>query len=135
MPFFEWKEDYGVGIRVVDQQHRRLVSLVDELYEAMKAGKGSQGARRVLNGLVDYTKTHFRTEEEFMKAHSYPGFLAHKKEHDDLANQAEELLFQVEHGKLTVPMETGKFLKDWLAGHIMGTDKKLGRFLTARGFV
>lgn len=135
MAFFEWKDEYGVGVRVVDQQHKRLVSLVDELYEAMKRGNGSKGAERVLRGLVDYTKTHFRTEEEFMKSHSYPGLLAHKREHDDLARQAEELLSQVEQGKLTVPLETSKFLKQWLAGHILETDKKLGRYLTAKGLV
>ncbi len=133
MAFFEWREDYKVGVKLVDQQHRRLVGLVEELYEAMKAGKGSEGARRVLKGLVDYTRTHFRTEEEFMKNHSYPGLLAHKREHDDLARQAEELLSQVERGKLTVPLETGKFLKEWLATHIMETDKKLGKYLNAKG--
>lgn len=133
MAFFDWKDDYKVGVKVVDQQHRRLVSLVDELYEAMKSGKGSDGAKKVLRGLVDYTKSHFRTEEEFMKSHSYPGMLAHKREHEDLARQAEDLLSQVEQGKLTVPIETGKFLKDWLTVHIMGTDKKLGAFLTSRG--
>jgi len=133
MAFFEWKDEYRVGVKVVDQQHRRLVNLVEELYEAMKMGKGSDGAKRVLKGLVDYTKSHFRTEEEFMKASSYPGFLAHKKEHEDLAVQAEELLYQVEKGKLSVPIETGRFLKDWLSNHIMETDRKLGLFLTKKG--
>ncbi len=135
MAFFDWKDEYRVGVKQVDQQHRKLVNLVDELYEAMKMGKGSEGARRVLRGLVDYTKTHFRTEEEFMKTHSYPGLLAHKREHEDLAKQAEELLYQVETGKLSVPIETGKFLKEWLSTHILGTDKKLGIYLMGKGIV
>ncbi|MGQ9655754.1 MAG: bacteriohemerythrin [Thermodesulfobacteriota bacterium] len=133
MAFFEWKDDYAVGVRVMDQQHKRLVGLVDELHQAMRAGKGSEGARKVLKGLVDYTMTHFRTEEEFMEKHSYPGFLAHKREHDDLTVQAKDLLAQSERGKLTVPIEAGKFLKDWLATHILGTDKKLGKYLVAKG--
>lgn len=133
MAFFEWKDDYKVGVRVMDQQHKRLVGLLNELHEAMGAGKGSEGARRVLKGLVDYTRTHFRTEEEFMEKHSYPGFLAHKKAHEDLTEQAEDLLAQSEKGKLTVPIEAGKFLKDWLATHILGTDKKLGKYLVAKG--
>lgn len=133
MAFFQWKDDYQVGVMVMDQQHKRLVRLVDELHEAMKAGKGSAGARRVLEGLVDYTKTHFRTEEEFMQKHSYPGTLAHKREHEDLTNQAEDLLAQSEKGKLTVPIEVARFLKEWLTTHILGTDKKLGKYLVEKG--
>lgn len=133
MTFFEWRDDYNVGVRVVDEQHRRLVNLVDELYEAMKAGKGSEGAMRVLKGLVEYTKTHFRTEEEFMKNYSYTGLLVHKREHDYLTRQTEELLSQAEKGKLTVPLETAKFLKEWLTTHILETDKKLGKYLVAKG--
>ncbi len=133
MGFFEWRDEYRVGVKLVDQQHRKLVSLVDELHEAMKSGKGSEGARRVLRGLVDYTKTHFQTEEDYMKTHSYPNFQSHKKAHEDLAKQAEELLLQVENGKLTVPIETSKFLKDWLDTHILVTDKKMGNFLVGKG--
>jgi Hemerythrin len=52
---------YSVGVKVMDQQHKRLVALVNELFEAMQRGSGNQGAAKVLRGLLDYTRTHFRT--------------------------------------------------------------------------
>lgn len=133
MAFFQWKDTYSVGIKVMDNQHKRLVSLVEELFQAMQAGRGSDGAGKVLRGLVEYTKTHFRTEEDLMEAHKYPGLLAHRKEHLDLTAQALRLLESSDKGRLTVPLETGKFLKEWLETHILGSDKKLGGYLVRCG--
>jgi hemerythrin len=133
MGFFEWKDDYSVGVKVMDQQHKRLVALVNELFEAMQRGSGNQGAAKVLRGLLDYTRTHFRTEEDLMKAHSYPGFVAHKKQHDDLTEQTMDLSKAAQEGRLTVAIDTSKFLKEWLATHIMGSDKLLGTYLQRKG--
>ncbi len=117
----------------MDQQHKRLVALVNELFEAMQRGSGNQGAAKVLRGLLDYTRTHFRTEEDLMKAHSYPGFVAHKKQHDDLTEQTMDLSKAAQEGRLTVAIDTSKFLKEWLATHIMGSDKLLGTYLQRKG--
>jgi hemerythrin len=135
MGFFDWRQDYSVGVRVIDQQHKRLVFLINELFQAMQTGKGSQSTGEVLKGLVDYTRSHFRTEEDLMKTHGYPGFLAHKKEHDDLTGQAVELLRESQEGRLTVALDTSRFLKEWLATHILGTDKRLGGYLTRKGVI
>ena len=58
MSFFEWKDDYSVGIDKIDKQHRKLVGYLNELYESMKAGKGKGTLGAVLKGLVEYTKNH-----------------------------------------------------------------------------
>ena len=66
MAFFDWKENYSVGIAKLDDQHKKLVSFLNDLYSAMKAGKGTDVLDEVLKGMVAYTKTHFVTEENLM---------------------------------------------------------------------
>lgn len=133
MAFMEWKDDYSVGVNVIDQQHRKLVWLVNELYEAMRAGRASEAVGDVLKGLIQYTVVHFDTEEKYMQAHSYPYSLGHKREHEDFKIRAQDFNRQFQNGKLTVPLETSRFLKEWLDMHILGTDKRLGAFLGRKG--
>lgn len=133
MALMDWKEDYSVKVSTIDQQHRKLIGLINQLHDAMGAGRASKAVGDVLTGLIQYTLTHFDTEERYMQAHSYPGFLAHKRDHEDLKSQAQELYSQFQNGKLTVPLETSRFLKEWLNNHILGKDKKLGAFLAQKG--
>jgi hemerythrin len=133
MAFFEWKNDYSVGIAKIDDQHKALVGFLNELYEAMKAGKGKKTLDAVMINLVEYTKTHFASEESFMKLYDYPGFEVHKQKHDKMAGHVLELKQQFDSGKLTNPMLITTFLKEWLSKHIMGTDKAYGPFLNAKG--
>jgi hemerythrin len=133
MAFFEWKNDYSVGIARIDDQHKALVGFLNELYEAMKAGKGKETLDAVMINLVEYTKTHFASEESFMKLYNYPDFEVHKQKHDKMAGHVLELKQQFDSGKLTNPMLITTFLKEWLSKHIMGTDKAYGPFLNAKG--
>jgi hemerythrin len=134
MAFFEWKNDYSVGIAKIDDQHKALVGFLNELYDAMKAGKGKDALDTVMKNLVEYTKTHFTTEESLMKLYKYPDYEAHKQKHDKMAGRVLELKQQFDSGQLSNPLQITTFLKEWLSKHIMGTDKAYGLFLNAKGF-
>lgn len=133
MAHFEWKDQYSVGIPVIDEQHKKLVAMVNELYEAMSTGKGKDVLGKVLNDLIQYTKVHFQLEERLMQQHGYPEFAAHKAEHDTLTHQALDLSAKYVKGQAALTIQTGNFLRDWLAKHIQGTDKKYAPFLQAKG--
>ena len=133
MATFSWNETFSVGIGSIDEQHKRLVSLVSGLFDAMSQGKGAQVLANVLTTLVEYTKTHFRYEESLMQTHGYPGLAAHKAEHDQLAAKANDLLERFKTGSTTISVQTGNFLKEWLVGHMLGADKKYSSFLQAKG--
>ena len=87
MALMTWKEEYSVNIKVIDSQHKKLVDLLNQIYDATKVGKGKEVLAKILSELVSYTKVHFTTEEEFFKKFSYPGYLQHKNEHDKLTKQ------------------------------------------------
>lgn len=133
MAFFDWKDDYSVGITKIDEQHKKLVGFLNELYDAMKAGKGKDTLDKVLVGLVEYTKTHFATEESLMRLHKYPDYDAHKEKHDKLTAYVLDLKTKFDAGQISNPIQITNFLKDWLGKHILGTDKMYGPFFNGKG--
>lgn len=133
MSFFTWEDRYSVNIAAMDEQHKRLVKMLNDLFEAMLSGKGREVVGKVLTDLVNYTKVHFSAEEELMRKNGYPDLLSHKKEHDALAKKAVELDQKFRTTKMSLTVETGNFLKDWLTNHILYTDKKYGQYLNAKG--
>lgn len=134
MALMEWSDRLSVGITQFDNEHKRLVGMVNDLFDAVQAGKGKDALGRILDGLITYTKTHFANEERYMTQHGYPDLPAHKAEHDALAKQVLDVQAKYRAGASAVlSMEVMTFLKGWLVKHIQGTDKKYGPFLNAKG--
>ncbi|MEW5747024.1 MAG: bacteriohemerythrin [Nitrospirota bacterium] len=133
MALMDWSDKLSVNIREIDEQHRKLISMINELHDAMKAGKGKEVVGPILTGLVQYVATHFATEERLMKTHAYPEYLKHKVEHDNLTRQALDLQKQFQEGKPVLTVELMTFLKNWLSSHILGTDKSYSPYLNSKG--
>lgn len=130
MSFYQWSDTLNVGHSAIDGDHRRLVSLINQLHDAMKAGKGSDHCTHVLDELIDYTDTHFKREEALMRQTGFEGLGRHKATHDRLIEQVQQLRADMRAGKLSLTVDLMNFLKDWLNNHIMGDDKELAAFLT-----
>ena len=124
MELIQWSDKYSVNNFLIDSQHKRLVSMINLMHESMKEGKGKETLQKILNDLVGYTKEHFLTEEAMMKKANYPGYAAHKTEHDKLTEKAVDLQKSYADGKAPLTMDVLNFLKNWLTNHIEGTDKK-----------
>jgi len=135
MALMTWSDNLSVNIKEIDEQHKKLVGMVNDLHDAMKQGKGNDVTGMVLSGLIQYVATHFAAEEKLMKAHAYPEYLKHKTEHDALTKQAVDLQDQFHGGKPVLTVELMSFLKNWLTNHILGTDKKYSPYLNGKGVV
>ena len=134
MPLMTWNDKLSVGIATIDNEHKRLVGMVNDLYDAVMAGKGKDSLGKILDGLIDYTKVHFAHEEQFFAKTGYADAVAHKKEHDALAKQVLDVQAKYKSGAVsTLSLEVLNFLKNWLANHIQVSDKKYGPHLTANG--
>ncbi len=133
MALVAWNETYSVKVRQFDDQHRKLIDLVNKLHDAMKNGKGSQILSDVLASLAAYAQAHFSDEERLMRIHGYPGFLPHKKAHDQLVAQVRYFQRQAETDGNTITLGVMIFLKDWLVQHIQGEDVKYGPFMNGKG--
>jgi hemerythrin-like metal-binding protein len=133
MALLEWTETYSVGVSSINEQHKRLIALINQLHEAMSAGAGKEMMGNVLRELVDYTVYHFGTEEKLFTEHAYPQFAAHLAEHEKFKQTIEILQREYAANRLGISIDTMKFLKEWLNDHILKVDKLAGAYLQTRG--
>lgn len=134
MPLMSWNDKMSVGVGVIDEDHKKLVSMVNNLYDGIQGGKGKDSVGPVLDGLIEYTKMHFAREEKFFAQTGYPDSPAHKKEHEALTKQVADVQTKYKAGATsTLSLEVMNFLKNWLINHIQGSDKKYGPHLNSKG--
>lgn len=133
MILMEWEDRLMVNIKAFDDQHKKLIALINKLYDAMTAGRGKKALEDILSELVTYTITHFANEQALFQKHGYPDLVQHKKEHDELTKKAIELRDGLNSDKEVIGVEVMSFLKDWLRKHILGTDKKYTVYLNGKG--
>jgi len=133
MPLFIWKPSYELNVPEIDLQHRHLVRLINELYEAMNLARGQDVVDHILDELQEYIQAHFETEERFMRKYNYPEIEEHLTEHSRLGTQVLELNELRQQGENISTPELMSFLCNWLRNHLAGTDKKFGQFLANSG--
>jgi hemerythrin len=107
--------------------------MINELYDAMRQGRGKVIIGKTINGLVDYADLHFKTEEKYFDLFGYSDTLAHKREHADFVKKVTEFRSGLESGKLSLSLEVMNFLSDWLKNHIKVVDKKYASFFNEKG--
>ena len=129
----EWNAKYSVGIESIDQQHKKLIDLINNFQTAVDYSTGEEFERECLAAVVDYTRTHFVYEEGLMNEYGYPGFEAHKAQHQNMINNVEDLLADYEEHPERTMKNALDFLKQWLIRHINGTDKQYSEFLLSKG--
>lgn len=129
----EWSETLSLEIPTIDREHKKLVALINDLFDGFQAGRGREVLGRVLDELIDYTATHFKHEEEFFRQTGYPQAAEHKGEHEKLVKTVLEVQAKYKTGEAVLTQDVMQFLKGWLVNHIMGSDKKYSAHLRAHG--
>jgi hemerythrin len=131
MALFQWNSEYSVGISRFDSQHKRLIELLNQLHEGMRAGYGRKVLLNLLHALQDYTQHHCAEEELAMAFYRYPQAAEHRAEHDELRARIAQYLAEFEANKLNkIDVEMVNFVLQWLTQHIMGVDRKYCEFFT-----
>lgn len=126
-----WDDSYLTGNSTVDSQHKHLFHMVNELHDAIVAGKGTAVLTPTLTELAKYTIQHFRSEEELMAAAGYPARAVHQKKHEDLTHQVKDLVAKYQSGQCVLTITLSNFLADWLRHHIKEDDFALVKYLKA----
>lgn len=133
MPLFNWEDKYKVGIPEVDRQHQEFFRIVRALDEAVRTGREDEMLALTVQSLIDYAQWHFAEEEQAMLANGFPGYEAHKADHDRLREMlAGYQRYLKEKSKLVA--EILPFLvRDWLEGHIPMMDRQAAAYLATDG--
>lgn len=131
---FPWNSNFETGIALIDEQHRRLVDLLNDLAAHLAYGAATPGLAEVFSELSDYTQYHFETEEAIWKKYLAcdEAFAEHQKNHRDFVS--EMMRIKGEQAALEneeVIDEVVSFLTHWLAFHILESDKHMAKIVLA----
>lgn len=121
MTYWTWDQELSVNIDEIDHQHQRIIEYINELDVAYRSDDQKM-VDEVLNGLIDYTLTHFAFEEEMMERAGYPITDLHKSVHHSFITDMKRYKQQHDHGH-DVTRQLMSELQIWLTCHIKKEDK------------
>jgi hemerythrin-like metal-binding protein len=123
--FIEWEPYLATDIRSIDEQHKKLVDLINDVYNGYQSGLDHNKQADTLDALLQYTVKHFEHEENIFDRISYGHTREHKLEHAALVKKAVEVQTAFKSSATNeLSQDTMVFLRNWIINHIMGTDKK-----------
>jgi hemerythrin-like metal-binding protein len=124
----------SVGIDSIDEQHKKLVNMINALNDAMLTNSSHELLGKIFTGLAAYTHKHFAYEENMFAEYGYSDSEEHKRQHNELIAQVVELKENfIKNPQGTINTDLMLFLKRWLTNHIMRTDKEYAEFLISKG--
>ena len=123
---------YATGIKLIDAQHKALVDLTNQLYQAALArDKFLETAfKEAMSRMVEYVRFHFSAENELLERIKYPEWHDHKKQHETLVMQILEAAKSYEEGNKFAPNTFVRTLKDWVFSHIAISDKGYSAYVS-----
>jgi hemerythrin-like metal-binding protein len=134
MPLVKWNEELSVRVPSLDNQHKKMLFLLNELHEGMMSGRDKIALGGVLSQLVSATASHIRHEEELLARAGYRDEPAHRQRHVDLMRQVCGIRRQYESiGPSALTLAVMSFLKNGLISHIRDADLQYRDCLSAQG--
>ena len=129
----KWQSSYSIGIKLIDEQHMKLIDLTNKLFNSCMSGnertKSDSIFLSIIHEIKDYTDYHFSTEERIMQKINYPEYKIHKQEHWTFVRKVLKKVEEFNFGKINTPLSLAYYLRDWVLHHIAVNDKKLGNYL------
>ena len=131
--YISWKPEYSVGIKFIDNEHQKLLGLINRFLTASKDHPSTFYEQEAMEELIDYTQYHFKHEEELMEKHGYPDLEDHKKEHRKMVARVNELSEDYNIRGQEALEDTAGYLKHWLINHIQVVDQQYSDYMHKRG--
>jgi hemerythrin len=134
--FMTWTPEMSVGVGALDDDHKVLIGIINELHDGIVAGHKKEILASVLDHLVEYTKFHFAKEEELLEKCNFQATQNHKMEHASFVSRMTNLQERLKTAPVAMlDLELMSFLRNWLVTHIQGSDRKYGPRLNACGYL
>jgi hemerythrin-like metal-binding protein len=120
-----WDDALSVGIDVIDEHHRYLFDLTNDLFEVVSTKRGTREVARVMKALDQYVQVHFRAEERMMAHYGYAALDRQETQHHQFEDRLREFYAEMHDNPLCAPFEMLAYLRDWLVKHIVHEDAEL----------
>ncbi|MBN2484406.1 MAG: hemerythrin family protein [Bacteroidales bacterium] len=131
--FFEWKPEYSLNIIEIDNQHKKIIELLNQLYEAFMKKDHHEKLGSIIDELEKYAVYHFGTEENYFNKFGYTGKVEHVNEHARFKEKVRSFKDDFNKNKGALTFTVINFLKDWLNKHILIDDKKYQNLFSEMG--
>ena len=122
-----WKDSYSIGIDLIDNQHKHLFDIGNQAYELLKNGLKTDKYDEIvliIEDLRNYTKYHFKSEEDYMFKVNYSGYEDQKKEHTNFIKKIDEIrLYNIDKNQQKYIEDLLGFIFNWILEHILQKDK------------
>ncbi|WNC72625.1 bacteriohemerythrin [Thalassotalea psychrophila] len=129
----KWKAEYTVGVKSLDLDHQKLITLLNQFNTAYDYDMGHAFEHQSLKDLIAYTEYHFTREEQMMADSNYPDLVEHKQQHQIMIDKIKQIEKKYEDVGHDAFQEVSEFLSGWLINHINGTDKQYTEHLNRNG--
>lgn len=132
---FPWDDNFNTGLATIDEQHRKLVALLNLLASNVAYNDNPEVLERILCDLYEYAVYHFETEEAIWHEYLADDTLEHEHLviHKSFVEEVSRLKASLESKQIVhVAEETLSFLARWLASHILESDRYLAYIVLAR---
>jgi len=128
MAFIEWDDKYDIHVDAMNNQHKHLMSLMNNLFELNESKAAKPVIGKAIADLGAAAQSHFADEEAYMESLSYPELARHKIVHKQLLEKYGGHAEAFAEGEGELSKEFFNFIRLWLAAHIQGIDMKYGDF-------
>ncbi len=129
MTYLVWNPDLSTGHALIDDDHQKLIGLVNALHAAIEQKEEKAIIGKVIDNLLLYSQIHFDREEQEMLRIHYSDYAEHKRQHGEFIKEVNGLKNGFDKGMPVNSSYVEKMLSDWFRKHIARTDKKLADVL------
>lgn len=133
MEIINWKNEFSVGVKEMDEQHKKLLGMINRLIEEQHTLTDPRTIADLLTEMTDYAQVHFRAEEFLMAEYGYEQISAQKKQHQDFIDKTISFYSASDIGPNVLSMALLDYLGTWLVGHILQEDMKYKNFFKSKG--
>jgi hemerythrin len=133
MALMTWSSKYSVGVETLDNHHKALINVLNELHAASMRGKAQEVAGRLIDQVISIANEHFAAEERFMESIKFPGLAEHRAKHKEMTGKVAEFVARHKKGDTTVYTQLLYFMRDWLSNHMLTVDGEYAAWLASHG--
>ena len=135
MGFFDWKNEYSVGIDAINKQHKVIIELMNDLFESIRDSREDMIIKEVLEEMLKYSNYHFGLEKSLFEKYNYSKSEEHLREHDYFIGKIELLMKELKSNIQSVPIETLDYLKNWFQNHMMKKDIDYSKYFQEKDVI
>ena len=129
MVLIEWKTEFEVGIPDVDHEHQEIITLINDLHEAMSGENATISVMDFLGEIYAHVAAHFALEEKIMRTNRYDHYRDHKADHERLLDELRDIMDDYEENAYFSDQEFAAHVERWFTEHFKTKDARLHKYL------